>query len=606
MMLLQDDPAIQLAFSIRENKGVFAVLLGSGLSRSAGIPTGWEITLDLIRTIAVAKGVKGAKNFNDQTCVQWYQEQTGKAPNYSEILNDMARSSGERRAILQRYIEPDEKEHKEGMKMPTPAHHAIAQLVAAGYIRVIITTNFDRLMESALKVQNIEPTVIGSEDALAGAEPLVHSRCTVFKLHGDYKDARILNTEEELENYPSAYNKLLDQILDEYGLIVCGWSGEWDIALRNAFLRASNRCYPVYWATCEKWKPELPAQKLVAHRCRSTNIIQIESADKFFGALQHTIEILDQYQRQNPLSVELLVSSTKRYLAKLEHRIQLEELFAQETERLFAKIDESNLVEEPNFCTRVQLYESMTEPLACISGALGRWGGQEEFGMVVNLLQTLYHHADRTNNGLPSVNEIHDYPAVLIFTAYGIGLIKAERWATLFKLFSFTLTSACRGSQRIVSTFFLDAWDSYNESLWKRVESLRMPLSEHLLKIMMRWQRSFVREDANFALLFSRFEILGSLVHFHEHYANMAELVEKETGLKRQNDKSKLLAEMPMGRAAWDNEIFPILLQELASSTQVERLRQAGFTKDKMNDRFFKLFIENFTRHRYVRRSYRS
>ena len=47
----------QLAFSLLENKGVFAVLLGSGVSRAAQIPTGWEITLDLIRRVAAAQGV---------------------------------------------------------------------------------------------------------------------------------------------------------------------------------------------------------------------------------------------------------------------------------------------------------------------------------------------------------------------------------------------------------------------------------------------------------------------------------------------------------------------------------------------------------------------
>jgi hypothetical protein len=49
MSILSHDPLTQLSFSVYENKGVFAVLLGSGLSLAAGIPTGWEITLDLIR-----------------------------------------------------------------------------------------------------------------------------------------------------------------------------------------------------------------------------------------------------------------------------------------------------------------------------------------------------------------------------------------------------------------------------------------------------------------------------------------------------------------------------------------------------------------------------
>jgi hypothetical protein len=53
----------------------------------------------------------------------------------------------------------------------------------------------------------------------------------VLKLYGDYKDARILNTDAELSGYPVQYDSILDRILDEHGLIVCGWSGEWDLAL---------------------------------------------------------------------------------------------------------------------------------------------------------------------------------------------------------------------------------------------------------------------------------------------------------------------------------------------------------------------------------------
>src|SRR5262249_61967407 len=53
---LISDVLTQLAFALFENKGVFAVLLDSGLSRAAEIPTGWEVTLDLIRRVALAQG----------------------------------------------------------------------------------------------------------------------------------------------------------------------------------------------------------------------------------------------------------------------------------------------------------------------------------------------------------------------------------------------------------------------------------------------------------------------------------------------------------------------------------------------------------------------
>ena len=38
-------------------------------------------------------------------------------------------------------------------KTPTAAHYAIADLVRGGHVRVLITTNFDRLMENALRDQ---------------------------------------------------------------------------------------------------------------------------------------------------------------------------------------------------------------------------------------------------------------------------------------------------------------------------------------------------------------------------------------------------------------------------------------------------------------------
>src|SRR3954470_6584091 len=101
MSLLANDPLTQLAFSIFENKGVFAVLLGSGLSRAAEIPTGWEITLDLIRRVALAQGVDEQPDW-----AHWYRTKTGQEPNYSTLLEELAVSAEERRSILHSYIEP--------------------------------------------------------------------------------------------------------------------------------------------------------------------------------------------------------------------------------------------------------------------------------------------------------------------------------------------------------------------------------------------------------------------------------------------------------------------------------------------------------------------
>ena len=140
------DPVHSLAFSVHSNPGVYALLLGSRISRSAGIPTGWDITLDLITKLAAAR----AQEVNG-TPEKWFVEEYGEAPDYSDLLDELSGTQTERQQSLRPYFEPNEEEREQGLKQPTAAHKAIASLVAKGFFKVIITTNFDRLMEKALE-----------------------------------------------------------------------------------------------------------------------------------------------------------------------------------------------------------------------------------------------------------------------------------------------------------------------------------------------------------------------------------------------------------------------------------------------------------------------
>lgn len=587
MTLLQNDPITQLGFSVYENKGVFAVLLGSGLSRSAEIPTGWEITLDLVRRVATAQGVEEQSDW-----AKWYREKTGQEPNYSALLEEIASSPDERRAILHRYIEPDEQDREEGRKIPTKAHHAIAQLVRSGHVRVIVTTNFDRLMENALREQGVEPTVVSSADALAGAEPLTHSRCYLLKLHGDYKDARILNTDQELSAYPESYDKLLDRIFDEHGLIICGWSGEWDHALRAAFLRAPNRRYPVYWAARDSLGSG--ARELAIHRSAKT--IPISGADEFFQTLQQRVETLEQSQRQNPLSVELLVNSTKRYLAKPEHRIQLDELLSQETERLMAQLDGSQFAlhgqwSQEEFRSRVRQYEALAEPLTRMAGVLGRWGDGSELTTILDIIRGLYMQAEKVGNGLLVWLGLQSYPAVLIFTAYGVGLTRSQRWKTLHELLVAPWPRECRDPKRVVSTLFLDEWKGAKNGVWKELEGLdrrKTPLSDHLLDVMTNWRSSFAGVSAEFELVFERFELLAALAYLEE---------DSEASLEQAftNTPHGLFARMPVGRVGWHDSSANSLILELQSEATITALLNAGFARN--SHRFLELSIESFKRY---------
>lgn len=113
MSKIEIDPIDSLALTLHQSPGVQALLLGSGISRSAGVPTGWEITLDLVRRLG---GVQGAADQQDWSA--WYRERYDNEPSYSEILDAVAATPAERRSIIHAYIEAEDGEEP---RQPTPA-----------------------------------------------------------------------------------------------------------------------------------------------------------------------------------------------------------------------------------------------------------------------------------------------------------------------------------------------------------------------------------------------------------------------------------------------------------------------------------------------------
>jgi hypothetical protein len=53
-----------------------------------------------------------------------------------------------RRDLIAGFFEPTDEDAEQGLKVPGLAHRAIALLVKRGLVRVIVTTNFDRLSPS--------------------------------------------------------------------------------------------------------------------------------------------------------------------------------------------------------------------------------------------------------------------------------------------------------------------------------------------------------------------------------------------------------------------------------------------------------------------------
>ena len=309
--IMNADGLSRLAFLLSQTEGTYAVLLGSGISSAAGIPTGWGIAMDLIKQMAILAGEEASDDLED-----WYRQKFGKPVNYSDIVEWFGGTQAERTRLLSSYIEPNEDDIREGRKKPTPAHRAIAKLAKYKCIRVIVTTNIDHLMELALADENVHPIVVSSVDDIEGMVPLsqAQNECIVLKVHGDYKDIRSLHTEAELRSYPQRMDDLLDQVFREFGMVVCGWSAQWDFALCDAIKRCDTELYSWFWAA--RGGPGPAAQELIEHR--QAEVISIEDADGFFDDLRRRVERLKSIESQDlelvDQGVALLQSHLQQHL----------------------------------------------------------------------------------------------------------------------------------------------------------------------------------------------------------------------------------------------------------------------------------------------------
>jgi hypothetical protein len=513
------EPILSLAFSVYHNAGVYVLLIGSGVSRSAGIPTGWEIVLDLLRKLAYIQG----ENCEPDPSV-WYREKYGEDPDYAKLLEAIAKSPGERSQLLRGYFEPSEEEREQGIKVPTEAHKALAKMVADGFIRVIVTTNFDRLIEKALEDEGVNPTIISTPDAAEGAIPLTHAKCTIIKVHGDYLDTRIKNTPQELSSYDERMDRLLDRVFDEFGLIICGWSAEWDVALCAALERCKSHRFTTYWTI--RGEPRDKAQKLID--LRRAQVIPIVDANTFFREVAEKVFALKDISKPHPLSAKVAVASLKKYIVDESQKICLHDLVMNETERLQGELSDKNFpVQHVNFSReellrRIQRYEALTEILLALMINGCYWGEKQHEGLWVKCLERIANPVGR-RDGLIAWLNLGLYPALLLLYGGGIASIVAERYETFSALL--TKASVRDGSRERPLATTLHTRAVMEPDVARELPGMERrytPLSDYLFKFLRNSLRDFLPGDMHYQKGFDRFEYLLALIH--------VDLKEKLTG----------------------------------------------------------------------------
>jgi NAD-dependent SIR2 family protein deacetylase len=299
------DPILPLSISMAEGMGTYVLFLGSGLSAEAGIPTGNAIFYDSIKLLY--KLLNGVEEADEDIINEWFTDGEFKDFTYSDILEEICKTKEERRKFLEKYFIG---------KKPSESHYLIANMVKNGFIKVIVTTNFDRLMEDALTNKDVPFTIISSDEELESSHPREHSNCWILKLHGDYKRLNIKNTKEELENLDTKIEKEFQDILDRYGIIVMGYSGS-DEGVMSVFERRDSK-YMLYWLTREEPNPTV--DELILQK--EGKIINRKSAEDFLKELHEKIKIFQIHKTGD--TPEFMLNQIVQYI-KANDKISIQE-----------------------------------------------------------------------------------------------------------------------------------------------------------------------------------------------------------------------------------------------------------------------------------------
>lgn len=413
---------------MHRSPGSHVAIVGAGMSVDSGLPSGWQVEEQLIGEVAAQRGT----DLGGTTPHKWWQATFGEPATYQRLLGKLAPTPVERQRLLRPYFEggwnPDH-----GEVAPSGAHRALAELVRSGAIRIVITLNFDRLIERALTDIGINPLVASSPEQLRALPPVHSIPALVIHLHGDYLEPETMrNTAGELDGYPDEVRRVVGRILGEYGLVIVGWSAAYDPALREMIDTCERPPFTSCWIDPYPLKPV--ADELRARRGLG---LVVADANEALGTLRASVEALAERTPRHPLSAAALVAMAKRELIEQRTPVRLHDRLRSEFARLWAlpAMNPTQFDRPANgqgFPSAVSGLMAETVNACAMVATCAYWGDSATESWWMPEIARLA--APRRGSGLTALIRLPNLPSSLVVYAAGVAAVAAGRHELVYRV----------------------------------------------------------------------------------------------------------------------------------------------------------------------------
>ncbi|MDG6348117.1 SIR2 family protein [Luteimonas sp. 8-5] len=268
---------IELRQYVAQNGQHLMWFLGAGASRSSGLPTATDLIWDLkLRYYCSQENqdivAHDVSNRAVQARIQTYMDSKGFPPPgdpteysfYFELL------FGRDYAAQQRYLSKALATEKVSSAI---GHRALAALLHLGLARIIFTTNFDEVVESAYaSISGKNLATFHLEGSYAAVEALNAEKFPFYaKIHGDFRYQTVKNLSDDLLHNDREVQRCFVAAAVRFGIVVSGYSGR-DGNVIAMFHEAidQNNAFPhgLYWTVPRISAVEAPVRELIeyAHR----------------------------------------------------------------------------------------------------------------------------------------------------------------------------------------------------------------------------------------------------------------------------------------------------------------------------------------------------